>query len=276
MLRELVAADTALRRLEVERAAAFMPDPELDGQTTLQSQNAFRGAHVVQLLQQLWVASGRPSSSFSATGEGWAALGFQGLNPLTDLRGSGLLGLKQFAHFARACPQAFLDMLRYNEKELAAGGTAWYLPAVVSTQFTALLQLRDAYPLHRRHLEVIYDSVPAAPAAPAAATAVLTRCTPRRELLAAAGVGAEGGGKPPPDAAERLAAVWRDGAASDAEAGMYVLHHALLLHFKACWERDRPHVMEYNTYMEKTVYPTFFCEGWTMPEATQQMLAKKK
>lgn len=48
-----------------------------------------------------------------------------------------------------------------------------------------------------------------------------------------------------------------EGGSGSALDGITVLHHELMLHFKKEWERDLPHVMEYNQYMPK-VYGAFF------------------
>ena len=57
----------------------------------------------VALLQELWVAAGLGSGeSFASISPVWQRLGFQGDDPMTDLRGAGLLGLRQLLHFVQS------------------------------------------------------------------------------------------------------------------------------------------------------------------------------
>lgn len=227
MLAQLAAADAAIRRLDRERATAFDPNDR---------------AHL-NLLQQLWVASGKPQSSYSRISAHWKALGFQSDDAVTDLRGGGVLALRHLVHFAQTHSGALAEMMAFNESVQSAGEHHWYLLAVVSIQFTAQLQLQSDYMLYPVHLEVIYDTVRQTAAGASSAKAV-----PRRQLLRQ----------------EATPEVGWQKVESDAELGMMTLHHALLLHFKKCWERDQPHVMEYNVFLEKTVLPSFFNANWSL------------
>lgn len=56
---------------------------------------------------------------------------------------------------------------------------------------------------------------------------------------------------------QRQLAVIYDGTDRLSDDGLCTLHHQLLLHFKKMWHKDKPHVMEYNTYMPK-VFGSFF------------------
>lgn len=55
---------------------------------------------------------------------------------------------------------------------------------------------------------------------------------------------------------QRQLALIYDSTDRDAD-GICALHHQLMLHFKKMWHKDKPHVMEYNTYMPK-VFNSFF------------------
>lgn len=58
---------------------------------------------VVSLLEQLWQAAGLASTAEMArTSDQWLLLGFQTADPTRDLRGVGVLGLRQLVHFCRA------------------------------------------------------------------------------------------------------------------------------------------------------------------------------
>lgn len=51
-----------------------------------------------QLLQTVWMKLTNDSSYCQRIGEHWSDIGFQGLDPLTDLRGAGLFGLFTMLH----------------------------------------------------------------------------------------------------------------------------------------------------------------------------------
>lgn len=263
MMAQLVACDFALRQLERERATPFDNDNR---------------AHV-NLLQQLWVAVGKPLASYARMGKQWTELGFQGEDPATDLRGAGILGLRQLVHFAQRHPQAMKGMMEYNKRVQDAHGDSWYLIAVVSLQITAQLLLQKDHPFYLNHLQVLYDSlVPANASGTAGGSAPPT------------GLGAAAGGTPSPAAGAAAAAktisrdarvadvagkshlssseaatkVWIDNEyASDAEAGLFLLHEKLLLFFESAWRTDEPHVMSYNTYVAEKVFGPFFSSSWS-------------
>ena len=80
------AMEAEHQRLISEATTAFSPDDD---------------AHVA-LLRDLWtVASLGTSDEFEPVNFAWLDLGFQGPDPLTDLRGAGLWGLKHLCHFMR-------------------------------------------------------------------------------------------------------------------------------------------------------------------------------
>ncbi|CCW65109.1 unnamed protein product [Phytomonas sp. EM1] len=255
MMLQLLGADMSLRCLEIERSTPFDNNNH----------------DHLSLLQQLWVAIGRPLSTYKRTGEHWEQLGFQGEDPATDLRGGGVLALRQLVHFAKRHPSVIREMIAYNEKVREDGGESWYLTAVVSIQFTAQLLLQCDRHFYLPHLEVLYDTINLSaqqgndaaekgesPAAigdsPGEANLVSRRSlagssrfrnTSLRKIHS-----------------PEICKLWSSGLPSDAEVGLFLLHESLLLFFKECWERDKPHVMSYNTYMESVVYPSFFSSSW--------------
>ncbi|CAJ1027269.1 ELMO/CED-12 family, putative [Leishmania lindenbergi] len=233
---QMVAADVSLRALNVERATAFDKD---------------NSSHV-NLLQQLWMATGKSAATYSSLGPQWGSIGFQDVDPVTDLRGGGVLALRQLVHFAQVHNAAFREMLTYNERVQREGKHSWYLLAVVSIQLTTQLLLEQNYPLHVAHLEMLYDALRLG------AGDATAKTVSRRAVAAQKGVSLDR------TSAADTAAFWDSCKSScSAEAGMFALHHALLLHFKDCWALDEPHVMEYNAYMSAKVYSTFFTTKWT-------------
>ncbi|KAG5501968.1 hypothetical protein JKF63_04238 [Porcisia hertigi] len=233
---QMVASDVSLRALDVERATPFDKDNR---------------AHV-NLLQQLWMATGKSATMYNRFGPQWSSLGFQGADPVTDLRGGGVLALRQLVHFAQTHNSAFREMIAYNERVQREGRHSWYLLAVVSIQLTTRLMLEEDYPLHVAHLEMLYDTLRLGGAADATAKILSRRSMAAQRSVTLSSTGAVS-----------TAALWDSCKDScSAEAGMFALHHALLLHFKECWAQDEPHVMEYNTYMASRVFSTFFTTQW--------------
>ncbi|KPI88611.1 hypothetical protein ABL78_2279 [Leptomonas seymouri] len=233
---QLMGSDLSLRRMRVERASAFDDDNR---------------SHL-NLLQQLWMATGKSATTYSRLGPQWGALGFQGEDPATDLRGGGVLALRQLVHFAQTHNAAFREMMAYNERIQRENKHSWYLLAVVSIQLSTQLMLEQDHPLYLPHLELIYDTLRQGAASGAAAKPVTRRALAAQKSVPLASTGSED-----------TAAFWEAcNSLTNAEAGMLALHHALLLHFKACWERDEPHVMEYSTYMPSKVFNTFFSPSW--------------
>ena len=54
----------------------------------------------VSLLRELWVIAGLGTAeAYKPISPAWQSLGFQGDDPTTDLRGAGLLGVRQLRHF---------------------------------------------------------------------------------------------------------------------------------------------------------------------------------
>ncbi|RNF18284.1 engulfment and cell motility ELM family protein [Trypanosoma conorhini] len=143
MLRQLCHCGEQAARLEKERATAF---------------DAANAEHM-QLLRELWEAAGRSPADFAHRSESWVEFGFQGLDPATDLRGGGVLALRQFLHFAQTHNDDFKAMMAFNKRMLAAGEDTWYLLAVVSIQFTAQLLLQQDHAFYLPQLEVLYDTV---------------------------------------------------------------------------------------------------------------------
>ncbi|RNF07821.1 engulfment and cell motility ELM family protein [Trypanosoma rangeli] len=241
LLHQLCHCCEQAARLEKERATAF---------------DATNSGHM-QLLRELWEAAGKSPADFSHRSEAWVEFGFQGLDPATDFRGGGVLALRQFLHFAQTHNDDFKAMMAFNRRILAAGEETWYLFAVVSIQFTAQLLLQKDHAFYLPQLEVLYDTLKGG--------AGKDKCeggakhhlgSARAEVLELRGGGS--------DKSQNHSKNDRDAAAHkpwtgvrDFEEGFHTLHHQLLLHFKRCWHRDLPHVMEYNNYMP-SVFQSFF------------------
>ncbi|CAD2221263.1 hypothetical protein AGDE_05892 [Angomonas deanei] len=290
MLAQLARCDFTLRRLEVEREAEFIALIP-DGPITLNNvQNRYDNINIKTVLTDLWnqctaVCKANNDTTILKSNNNnepdWSLLGFQSENPLTDLRASGLVGIKQLLHFAKMFPKEFYEMISYNKNIQQEEKDCWYLLAVVSFKFTAQILLSfenlgsegDAalFPLCKNHLEVIYDTVVQNQNSKNnnnnnTVPNLFPVC--RRRALLASAFQNMNQTNDYNSISEACVGVWK--ATSDspqhAEAGLYLLHHLLLLHFKACWEKDRPHVMEFNSYVPKSVFKTFFNKGWTVPE----------
>ena len=61
-----------------------------------------------------------PKQPYSGpTGDHWKTIGFQGKNPVTDLRAMGILGLKHLVYFAEYKPEQYRNQVnRQNTKEI--------------------------------------------------------------------------------------------------------------------------------------------------------------
>nr|CCD14031.1 unnamed protein product [Trypanosoma congolense IL3000] len=229
MMQQLCHCEEQAGQLEKERATAFDDD----------------NPQHTALLKRLWLAAGWPQETFARRGNEWADFGFQGLDPATDLRGGGVLALRQFVHFAEVHGEDLKEMMAFNKKSLAEGKHHWYLLAVVSIQLTAQLLLQRDHKIFVPQLEVLYDTVPHGGSA--GQLIGVPRSAARLSRQNAASVAADCHGEP-----DR----WINDV-SDFEIGFFTLHHQLLLHFRNNWHRDLPHVMEYNNYMPK-VFGSFF------------------
>jgi hypothetical protein len=137
----LAEASSQLQDLERLRVTSFDQDLHCD------------------LLKELW-AIAFPGDDFKRKSPRWTEIGFQGNDPITDLRGGGVLALQQFLHFAKGHPSDFRGMVQFNASVQAEGGNCWYMPAVVSIQFTVQLTAQKYHCINRRHLATIYDRTP--------------------------------------------------------------------------------------------------------------------
>ncbi|EKF36169.1 hypothetical protein MOQ_002294 [Trypanosoma cruzi marinkellei] len=211
----------------------------------------------MRLLRELWAAAGKSPADFSHRSDQWVEFGFQGLDPATDFRGGGVLALRQFLHFAQTHNTEFKQMMAFNKRAIAAGEHSWYLLAVVSIQFTAQLLLQQDHAFYLPQLEVLYDTicrendgndkksdVTMRHVGNARADVMERRCGNKERRETSDG-----------NRGKAVHIPWSE--KSDFEVGFYLLHHQLLLHFKTCWHRDLPHVMEYGNYMP-TVFRSFF------------------
>ena len=119
-----------LRRLHAARATAFKPDDD--------------DAHEA-LLRQFWRALS--SEPFTRAGEVWKSLGFQGVNPATDVRGGGLLAVMCLAEFAAdfgAGLRRMLQQLAEAASTLADGSTSERFYPVSTTAIVICCRLCDA------------------------------------------------------------------------------------------------------------------------------------
>ena len=127
-LKDLRMLNVMISRLEQNAAAAFDPKKE---------------AHL-KLLEKLWVSAFPGQRYPGPTGEAWGSLGFQGLDPATDFRGMGLLGLNQLVVLAAKDQSNFQRLLR-----LSAGPPAYFPLAATSINMTKLaLELLKENRLH--------------------------------------------------------------------------------------------------------------------------------
>jgi hypothetical protein len=108
----------------------------------------------MQQLESLWSNAGFPASDFARRSDLWAQLGFQGKDPVTDLRGGGCLALDFMVHLSSADTALLRDMMEFNAEQLAEGDMSWFLTAVVSIQFSTRLLLGEV-PFSADHLESI-------------------------------------------------------------------------------------------------------------------------
>ncbi|KAH9577843.1 ELMO domain [Trypanosoma melophagium] len=254
LLRRLTSCAAQATRLQTERATPFNSTNPSD----------------TQLLRDLWRAAGLPPDDYAPRSPAWASLGFQGLDPTTDLRGGGVLALRQFVHFAQTHNEAFMEMMAFNKKALDAGEHYWYLLAVVSIHFTTQLLLQQDYKMDLPQLEVLYNTVRKQEEGEEkiqekekevvccddgldkVCSTTLKHSTPRSHE-------SDRGNSDKMENKKRDSEKMRN-QESDFEEGFFTLHHQLLLHFKKCWHRDLPHVMEYNSYIP-SVYESFICES---------------
>lgn len=68
------------------------------------------------MLYELWSLSFTEEKLKSRRSEQWKRLGFQGTDPATDWRGSGLFGLSNLLFFASSYPKQYQTMLRTQEE----------------------------------------------------------------------------------------------------------------------------------------------------------------
>lgn len=101
----------------------------------------------VELLESLWMHL-KPNllRSKQRHSKEWGELGFQGLDPATDFRGMGLLGLEQLVYFSKQYPNEAIYLL-----DLSNDATMAYFPfAATSINITALVfQLFVDHRLHQ-------------------------------------------------------------------------------------------------------------------------------
>ena len=118
---------------------------------------AFNEMVHVPLLKELWRIAFGDDCEFERTSERWSRLGFQGLDPQTDLRGGGVLALEQFLFFAKSHPGVLREMIRFNDDQITSKTNSWFLTAVVSIQFTVQLKTCE-HQTFAPHLRILYGN----------------------------------------------------------------------------------------------------------------------
>ena len=196
LLEQLLLANRMLSTLEERRRTEFCNDDP---------------AHESKL-RAVWSSAFGSETPFERPSEKWGEIGFQGKDPVTDLRGGGMLALDCFANLCQTDPALLHRMIDFNKAQLRAERDSWYLPAVVSIQFSVQLLV----PQH-----------------------VVSNMTPNLVLNKA-----------------QLDVLFQESRSFDGQ-GYFALHHRMMTRFADQWERDLPHVMEYNTWIPK-MYEAFF------------------
>ena len=69
------------------------------------------------LLQELWACL-YPEEELVPGSDQWQRIGFQGKDPSTDFRGTGVLGLKHLLYCARAFPNEYKDICKLSSRGL--------------------------------------------------------------------------------------------------------------------------------------------------------------
>jgi hypothetical protein len=104
----------------------------------------------IDLLKRLWRAGINNNSEneandleFERTSPLWDRLGFQGVDPATDLRGGGMLALDIFVDFVESNPELIKGMQEHCKKQHEIGGMNWMLIACASINITVTLFFRQ-------------------------------------------------------------------------------------------------------------------------------------
>lgn len=90
-------------------------------------------------LRRIFVASG-VEGVYSSTGQHWKQIGFQQLNPASDIRGGGLLSLQCITYFLEKRPSVGLAMLKRRFRIHGEdGGYPWATAGIVLTRLLAAI-----------------------------------------------------------------------------------------------------------------------------------------
>jgi len=99
--------------------------------------------HEAKLLE-LWTLLKGDEKLIARKSEQWQSIGFQGVDPATDFRGMGILGLEQLIYFAQNFNETAKHVLKCSHHKIS-----WYSFAITGINITALeLDL-----LRERHLQ---------------------------------------------------------------------------------------------------------------------------
>jgi hypothetical protein len=143
-LRKLLL-DSQLRQLHRARITPFNPDGT---------------AQHTWLLRSIW-RNLRPTESFVRKGNAWKAVGFQGSDPATDVRGGGLLAVQCLEHFCDVHAAGMRTMIEQLEVVNAASAERFYpistTAIVVCCKLCDLLGLSDGVrgPISAEALETL-------------------------------------------------------------------------------------------------------------------------
>lgn len=193
------------------------------------------------LLSQLWEASfasggtapPTTQSAYQRTGDGWGDLGFQGKDPITDLRGGGLTSLEDYVSFAQQNSALHAEMIKYNRAQHEAKGTAWFLEACVSIQLSVQLTT------------TAFDVAAPSPSSTTSSGGLLKKITSAVSNSS------------PLHFTPKIILYLYDGPSDEASvrARLQHLHSLHMRAFFTLWKREKPFIMEYQPFMEKTFYP---------------------
>eukprot|EP00965_Chrysotila_dentata_P086806 2864939-Pleurochrysis_carterae.AAC.6 len=122
--------DAELRRLHILRSTTFLPDSDASHET---------------LLRKIWKALRDADEPYERVSSKWKDMGFQGDDPLTDVRGGGLLAVECFCFFATTHTIGLYSMINVL-KERTLEKCEWHYPVatvaiVISSQICDKLGL---------------------------------------------------------------------------------------------------------------------------------------
>lgn len=162
-LRDNISSNKDTQEPESEPLLSASGEPNQDFDTHLDDENL----DVFQIpmhKRETYLRVPLPKKNYKAERD-WTALGFQGSNPTTDFRATGLLGLKFLENFCLSDPVSARNIMFESGSFNADLSKAWYSAALVSIHMTLFINrmLRGRF-LHRGlplnlNLQAIYKSL---------------------------------------------------------------------------------------------------------------------